>query len=143
MAKSISISVEHEFVSGRGESETVREALAWLNSHMASEDEETGETTVPFTPGDLIVYAVRRLRALHKDGKRYASGKIASRLYATRLDNVSDKVKVSKKLAGAVETIHEVAAANGKPAPKKETKKAPAAKPAPKKETKKARKAAK
>lgn len=117
-SKNISISLDHTFESGRGETETVREALTWIAEHMSDE-----EGNVPFTPADLIVYGVRRLRALHKDGKRYGSGKLAARLYSPRLDNLSDKVRPPKKLAAAVETIHEVASEAHKPAPKKAPRK--------------------
>jgi hypothetical protein len=138
MAKSISINLDHTFTSGRGEEETVRDALKWLEANMSTEDEDTGETLVPFTPADLVVYAVRRLRALHKDGKRYDAGKLATRYYAPRLDNLSDKVRPPRKLVGAVETIHEVAngdkpKATPKPAaPAKAAPKAAPAKAAPK-----------
>ena len=118
MAKSISISTAHGYIS-KGETETVAKALAWVEKHMSDEDEETGETTGPaYTPGDLIVYAVRRLRALHKDGKRHAAGKLARRLYAPRLDNVE---KAPKALAALVTSVHE---AGEKLAPKKPTRKA-------------------
>lgn len=135
MAKTISIDLSHEFVSGRGESETVKDALAWYASHMADED-----GNVPMTAGDLLVYAVRRLRALHKDGNRHAAGKLASRFYAPRLDNLSTKVKVPKALAGAVETIHSVGEKTS--APVKPARKAAPSKSAPT-PTKPARKATK
>jgi hypothetical protein len=142
MAKSITIQSSHTFTTGRGETETVEQALAWVEKHMGGEDED-GESTGPsYTPADLIVYAVRRLRALHKDGKRFASGKLAARLYAPRL---AEGMTVPKKLVEAVGSIDEVQEKLDeatKPAPKKETKK-PAAKPAPKKETKPAAKPAK
>jgi hypothetical protein len=105
MAKTITINVEHAFQS-RGDKETVREALAWLEKNMSGEDEETGEEAGPaYEPGDLIVYAVRRLRALHRDGRRHKAGKLAAHLYAPRLDNVQ---RAPKKLAALVETVHEV-----------------------------------
>jgi hypothetical protein len=51
-------------------------------------------------------YAVRRKVALHKDAKRHAAGKLASRLYAPRLDNIA---KAPGKLATLVSNVHEVA----------------------------------
>lgn len=109
MAKTLSIDLNHTFTSGRGESETVKDALHWINANMSTENEETGEETIPFTPADLIVYAVRRLRALHKDGKRYSAGKLATRYYAPRLDNVKDGAKVARKLVQGVTLVHEAA----------------------------------
>lgn len=113
MAKHISINLDHAFTS-RGESETVKEALAWVEKHVTSEDEE-GESIPAFTPGDLLVYAVRRLRALHKDAKRYDAGRLASRLYAPRLDNVEH---APKALTVAVASIDAVSERLAKPAPK-------------------------
>ena len=131
MAKTISIDPSHVYTS-RGDSMTVREALAWVADNMT--DEEGAAT---YSPADLIVYGVRRLMALHKDGKRYGAGKLASRFYAPRLDNLSDKVRAPKPLVTAVAVIHEVAerahaaAPASKPAPVKTARKAPASKPAP------------
>lgn len=128
MAKTISINTEHVYTS-RGESETVAEALEWVNKHM-TEETEVGERP-SYTPADLIVYAVRRLRALHKDGKRVASGKLASRLYAPRLDLVNtEKVKIPAALKAAVESIDAAEAKlnpEPKPAPKPAKKAAPKA----------------
>lgn len=102
MAKSISISLDHTFTS-KGRATTVAEALAWVEKNTGDTDEETGEETGPaYDPGDLIVYAVNRMRALHKDGKRYRAGKLASRLYAPRLDHVE---RAPRPLVQAVEAI--------------------------------------
>jgi hypothetical protein len=90
MAK-LSIDTSHVFTSGRGETETVAAALAWASKHAPE-----------LEPADLIVYAVRRLRALSKDNARVDSGKLASRLYSPRLDNVT---KVPRALVAAVESI--------------------------------------
>jgi hypothetical protein len=87
MAKNLSIPTSHTFTTGRGETETVEHALAWL----ASKGYE-------LTPGDLLVYAVRRLRALSKDNARIGKGVLASRLYSPRL--VGEKVP--KALVAAV-----------------------------------------
>lgn len=103
MAKSISISLAHVYTS-RGEQESVEDALRWLDKNMSSTDEETGEETIAYTPADLIVYAVRRLRALHKDGKRHGAGKLASRFYGPRVDKLE---KVPAVLARAVEAVDE------------------------------------
>jgi hypothetical protein len=126
MAKTISIDLSHVFTSGRGEEESVKDALRWLADHMSETDEESGEETIPFTPADLIVYAVRRLRALHKDNKRYGSGKLANRYYAPRLDNVKDGTKVARKLAQGVTLVHEAAERPAKAPARKPTRKATA-----------------
>lgn len=127
MAKSITINTSHEFTTGRGETETVADALAWVEKYMSGEDED-GESTGPaYTPADLIVYAVRRLRALHKDNKRHEKGVLASRLYAPRIDMVE---KAPRGVVEAVATLDAIQDKlnGGKPEPKK----APAKKPAPK-----------
>lgn len=61
------------------------------------------------SPASIIAatdYAVRRKLALHKDTKRHAAGKLASRLYAPRVDMVE---KVPRALVAAVESIDAVA----------------------------------
>lgn len=128
MAKTISINTEHVYTS-RGETETVAEALAWVNKYMTEETEDGEGERPSYTPADLIVYAVRRLRALHKDGKRAASGKLASRLYAPRLDLVNtEKVKIPAALKAAVESIDAAEAKlNPEPTPKPAKKAAPKA----------------
>lgn len=109
MSKTITIQTAHQFKSGRGETETVAEALEWIEKHMSTTDEETGEESISYTPADLIVYAVRRLRALHKDNKRHDAGKLATRLYAPRLDMIDpEKASVPKALREAVESIDAV-----------------------------------
>lgn len=104
--KPLTIPLDHTFTSGRGETETVAAALAWLVANMPESD---------YTPGDLIVYAVRRLRALHSDGKRHASGALAERLYKPRLDNVE---KAPRGVVEAVKALGEVQAAMAKVAEK-------------------------
>jgi hypothetical protein len=102
MPKTITISLDHTYTS-KGRTMTVAEALAWVEKTTSEVDEETGEETGPaYEPGDLICYAVNRMRALHKDGKRYRSGKLATHLYAPRLENVE---KAPKPLVQAVEVI--------------------------------------
>jgi hypothetical protein len=102
MAKSITINLDHTYTS-KGRTLSVAEALAWVEKVTSEVDEETGEETGPaYDAGDLIVYAVNRMRALHKDGKRYRSGKLAARLYAPRLDHVEH---APKPLVQAVEAI--------------------------------------
>jgi hypothetical protein len=129
MPKNIEINPSHKFTSGRGETETVAEALAWVEKHMSGED---GESDGPaYTPGDLIVYAVRRLRALHKDGKRHASGKLATRLYAPRIDALKEGTKVPKLLVEAVANLDTVQAALH-PEPKAPSKGPAKPKPTPK-----------
>lgn len=112
MAKSITINTGHEY-----KGETVAEALAWVEKNTGGEDEEGNDTGPAYSPADLIIYGVRRLRALHKDGKRHASGKLASTLYAPRLDALTKDAP--RKLATLVETIHQV---GEKLAPAKERK---------------------
>lgn len=79
---------------------SVRAALKWVEDH-AGEDEE-GNVEVPDVEW-VIIYAVRRMVALHKDEKRYDSGKLAERRYAPRIDNVE---KAPRKLHIAVEEVH-------------------------------------
>jgi hypothetical protein len=147
MAK-FTIDTTHKFTTGRGETETVAEALAWAMKHLNGEDEETGEETVAYTPADLIVYAVRRLRALNKDGKRHASGKLASRLYAPRLDNVEKAPRGVVEAVATLDAIQEKLNGESKPATKAAPTKAPKGSPArgaqvkAKHEAKQARKAA-
>ncbi len=100
--KTIIIDPKHIFTSGRGESESVADALKWYEENMASE-----EGGALYSPADLIVYAVRRLRALHKDQARCARGKLASRLYSPRLDPVKDE-NIPKALTAAVDSIEAV-----------------------------------
>lgn len=71
-----------------------------------------GECT-PATVLAALDYAARRKMALAKDRTRYEKGKLATRLYRPRVENVE---KVPKPLAQAVETIERAAeklAANG------------------------------
>jgi Na+-transporting methylmalonyl-CoA/oxaloacetate decarboxylase gamma subunit len=109
MAK-LSIDTSHVFTSGRGEKETVAQALAWASKHAPE-----------LEPADLIVYAVRRLRALHKDVARVEKGVLASRLYSPRIDMLD---KAPKGLVAAVESI-------GAVAERLHPEPAPAAKPKP------------
>jgi hypothetical protein len=102
MPKSISISLDHAYTS-QGRTMTVGEALVWVIKNTNESDEEAGEEGgSAYDPGDLIVYAVNRMRALHKDGKRFRSGKLASRLYAPRLSKVEH---APRPLVQAVEAI--------------------------------------
>jgi outer membrane biosynthesis protein TonB len=79
---------------------TVREALKWIEGH--STEGEDGEVEVPSVEY-LLIYAVRRMVALHKDQKRHDSGKLADRRYAPRVDQLERK---PPKLAALVEGVH-------------------------------------
>ncbi len=119
MAQKITIDMNHTFVSGRGEEESVKDALAWYRDNFEDDD-----GNVPYEPADLLVYAVRRLRALSKDNARHDAGKLARRFYSPRLDNVKDKARVPRKLAQGATLIHEAAASAEKKESKPTTKKA-------------------
>lgn len=132
MSKTITIRTDHEYES-KGRKTTVQEALDWIEKHTSDVDEETGEDSGPaYTPGDLICYAVNRMKALHKDGKRYKKGILAERRYAPRVDQVENK---PRKLAALVEEVHATAPAKPKPekrpAKPRKPKKAKAPKVAP------------
>lgn len=125
MSKTVTIRTDHEYES-KGKKITVGEALEWVEKHMVDESEDgEGEGTPKYSPGDLICYAVNRMKALHKDQRRYDKGVLAERRYAPRIDNVENK---PRKLAGLVEEVH--ATAPAKPKPEKAAKPRKARKPA-------------
>jgi hypothetical protein len=129
MAAKLSIDTAETYESRAG-TVSVAQALAWVESH-ASEDEDTGETNA-LSPGQLICYAVRRMQALAKDGRRFNAGKAPSRIYTPRVDVDGAARNAAEVKAGAeaafAKLLHVQVAA---PAPKaRKVAKAPAAKPA-------------
>jgi hypothetical protein len=130
-AKSVTIPLDHVYTSRAGEI-TVAQALAWVEKHATSEDEDGNVST--YTPGDLICYAVRRMMALASDNRRVARKVAPARIYTPRTEvdgaaKNADAVKAAAREMFA-KALHISAAA---PAPKaRKIAKAPkAAKPAP------------